>query len=271
MEISHGFNIIFTKIVFYVLISVVIFPIFNWGRSFSPCRLDKCVFGGGLFTSYFPHENFLGMFVACTLPLYIFLEKKSHRLLFLSLNIAIIALTGARIAFAMLALFLVMRFLNSRVLSFFPLCMAIINLIIFILIQNPLFLTGRGEIYAAIRASLSGHWFFGAGFLNFTNIYMNQGGINFQIYHEHGFSSSYLSRFGYLGLLAMILFCSLVIIYRSRIPLVNLQILAILSLTFLSETSAQNTFYNPFSWILVFVYSSISHSHKDELDLTRSI
>jgi len=246
-RIGKDFVIVFRRMILFVILSIVLFAIYNPGRSFRSCRLVKCTFNGNLFTSYFPHENYLGLFMICVLPFYVLWETKRARFFLFGASSILGIMSGSRMVLFALLFFILINLVHDKLIKIIPLVSFFISTWLFVFLRNSDALTQRGSIYEALRGQLSGHWFFGVGFDALSKI--DSAGVKFKIFHEHGAGGSFLFRFGVVGWLLFTLILVYFIIKGDQIGRTAKIAMAIFSVSFVTETICQFTVLNTFSWI----------------------
>ncbi|GEM_PF-4897865 len=159
--VAHLASLLNVTVVFCLAFSYL-----NPGTGRLPCRPDKCGIFGSLYTGFLTHENAAGKLVASLVPAAAAIKSTRRMVATLALAGLFIATTGSRTALA--AFVVSVAFLiylrrqdlreNVHVYLFwrcFPLLALAISFYLF-LTAGLDELTGRGIVYAGIRAQMTG-------------------------------------------------------------------------------------------------------------------
>ena len=245
------------KLQIFLLGLILLYPFFNFERSFSQCTLSKCTFFGKLFTSFFPHENTLALFLFLGSCLFISNITKKRVFLFFLHGFMIIA-TGSRLVFTIFILLTFAIFLKHKYIYIVILALVVASTTFYFSLNNPLAFTGRGQIFIIGREIFFDNSFFGYGFGSLNKAYSELNLIDYRVYHEHNGIGVILLRHGLLGLLAFCLFMFFIgtqLISKERVQLILL--LAIV-LTFPTESASDFSIQNYLSWGYIVAFISIN-------------
>jgi len=218
-------------------------------RGVFTCRSDKCGIFGNLWMGFFPHENALGFFsIVCVGLSFLFKRKLARNLIILLATIQIFA-SGSRLALIALGSLILFNFLNKTLLSIIPMLVMLISLILFLTVDNPLLLTGRGGIWMRVKQRLNSEgWIFGQGMGGFQTG-QSKSIFGFTLVDEQSSVVSIISRYGAFGVVFFFLFLGLFFFYREYLEKKMLVLLATFSVAMISESFAVPTFLNFYSFI----------------------
>ena len=236
-----------------LVLATAVFALVNTNYSVTECRSDKCTEFGILLNSFFPHENFLAMYLAACLPFLRLFKNFWFRNSITLVSVLLIYMSGSRIIYLAIALYFAWSFFKKfrRMALAIPLS-AVLSLVVFLTVRGTDF-TDRGLIYSALWTGLSKSWIFGTG-PNSLEIALANGDLpGFLPSHEHGFAPHVISNFGLLTFVALILF----LVVRTNTlsggespnyRVIDVLPLLVLSLTFSTETPIVLTYSAAFSW-----------------------
>jgi hypothetical protein len=260
--------------VLFVNYLVIGYAILAPGVSFRSCRDNKCSpINDGLFISFFSHENYLGMYIALSFFFYRYLHSRIKKVLLLLAASSIVLLTGSPVAMAILALQLILIILKLR--KVFKL-IALLPLILFagsagvFLIASSYEFTGRGFIYKLIRTQFSQNPFFGQDRFKLQELFLSgESNMRFLAFHEHGIFPFLVFQFGLAGVL---LFTPMFILSagwlrRHLFDCENFLPLALVSITFVSESILSPSILTAFSWLIVLTLGKLPNSSHEEMPI----
>lgn len=250
IEFSFIRRLVSTHLV--VMAMIIVFSILNFDRSFSPCTRDKCSIVGSLFTSFFPHENALALYLLIG-SIFFLIKKSIFGYIFFSVHGALILMTGSRLV--IIALFFVLFFSFFRIQVIYTLTWIVVisSGLLFFANLDPSALTGRGLIFSVGREYFLNNIFFGFGYGALTDASFFSGIISYRVSHEHNGIGALLIRHGILGGIAFVIF-----LWQFGTRLVsrmNLQVLflLVLVLTFPTESNSDFSIQNTFAWVYLFI------------------
>jgi hypothetical protein len=269
-----------------IALSTILYAIAEPSRSLRECREDKCSPIGGLFSSFFPHENVLAFFfmVGPMLSIAFFRNvwmRFFATLLFLTLVVASgsrMAIVGAVVATIVTILMTSRRRVAMSTVTEKTVRVAILGLTIASLGSLFLgfeadFLTGRGDIYGLLYNLWLQQPLFGPGREILQVAYEAGNTWNFLIAHEHG-QGPYLLING--GLLASIAFMIWIVSLLTRTgedvgrQYLVLGILFALSVAFLTEPVWQFAYSSPLFGILLLVMSLTNRTRTQQSSLPKT-
>ena len=244
------------------------FALLNTSYSLTECRVDKCTEFGFLLNSFFPHENFLALTLAATLPFLRVLDNLWLKNLASLLCLTLIYMSGSRIVYFAVMLFFVLQFAKKiRNYSLIIPFSVGLSLLFFATVRGTDF-TDRGLIYSALWSELSEKWIFGSGPQSLEFAFANGKLPGFLPSHEHGIAPHIISNFGLLAFTAIFLF----LVARTRrlaagdkpnFAVVDALPLLVLSITFSTETPLVFTYSGVFSWAwYLFLSRNLLHSSE---------
>ncbi len=241
---------------FLILGFILLFPIFNYSRSFSKCTVDKCSFLGNLLTSFFPHENALALFLFVG-SIFFLARKGIVGNSCFALHGILILMTGSKLVISAYFLLFVFSFLKARILYLCVWCLVASSAILFFARLAPDALTGRGLIFSVGRNFFFDNIFFGYGYGALKDASLNSGAISYRVSHEHNGIAALLIRHGIFGALGIILF--LIKVGSDLNQKLNVQIFLLLGLVFTFPTEANSDFsvQNYLAWVYLFVVARI--------------
>ena len=262
------------KLTVLVLAITVIFAILNPTYSAAPCREDKCEQFGFLLNSFFPHENFLAMFLLASFPFLASIKRIWYRRIAVSISSILIYLTGSRVAyFALFVFFLFWVTKKAKLLTYaLPIAIAT-SAVIFVSVRGIDF-TDRGLIYAALWSELRDKFIFGGGPLTLQNAFAHNLLPGFLPSHEHGFAPHVITTIGVLGFLSILVFSCIAVTKTRKITVTSVSLtlllpVAILFLTASTETPILLNASGPFSWAW-YLFVSVSREESDNLETSLS-
>jgi len=247
------------KLHLMILTLIVLFPIFKFEMAFALCTNEKCSPLGNIFTSFFPHENALGLFLFCGSILFL-VDINKHSLTILLIHGFLILMTASKLAISIYLFVLLYRILKARYLLLFVWLLLFGSLGIFMFLTDPESLTGRGQIFSIGRNLFLQNWIFGNGIDALHDAYFLKNEIGYRVYHEHNGIGAILVRFGIVGLLGLIAF--LFHIRRTLKGQISTQSLLLLGifLTFPTESYSSFSLQNFLSWIYLVAVVNVSHT-----------
>lgn len=239
-----------------ILVLILIFPVFSSSRSFSPCTRDKCSLFGNLFTSFFPHENELAIFLFIG-SIFFLIQKGVFGFSFFLLHGLLILMTGSKLVISIFLLLAFCSFFKSHVVYFFVWCAATTSAILFFVRFNPEALTGRGLIFSVGRNFFFENVFFGYGYGALTDASLKAGLISYRVAHEHNGIAALLVRHGIFGAVGLVVY--LVKVGLDLRQKLRLQIFLIfgLILTFPTEANSDFSIQNHLAWVYLVVMAEI--------------
>lgn len=265
---SFTFALIF-KIRFFqtlVLLVICIFPFINYSRSFTKCTIDKCSIIGKLFTSFFPHENALALFLFIGSILY-FNKKSFFNIFMVSLHGILIVMTGSRLVIIIFFVLLLCTFLKPIAMYFAIWVVAVAAGVLYFTLMNPASLTGRGLIFLIGRNIFFENPLFGFGFGALTEAHSKWDLIGYGVSHEHNGIGVILIRHGLVGGLAFVFYLAKIGKDISRKSKTQMLLLLGLVLTFPTEAASDFTLQNYLSWVyLVALVSLVKEDNSNSCD-----
>ena len=189
-----------------------------------PCRIDKCGIFGNMFTGFFYQENGAARVVVLLIPVACAITSRWYLLLTLSIATVYVAATGSRTSLASLAIAIVIVFVVRRrmmgksvktdipwPLRLAPLA-ALAASAYLMYTDDPHALTGRGEIYAGIRAQLHGEgMILGSGSDTVSHLILAYNALAFG---EHGQVPHLAVRAGAIGIALFTL--AMIAVFRKK-------------------------------------------------------
>lgn len=259
---ARTFNLL-AKTSVALVASIVLYALIVPARSWSVCREDKCLAPGGLFTSYFPHENFLSMLLVSVIPMFFWIRSVKLRIVLIATVLTLIFITGSRMAIAVtVVLGLLLCFRKARYLSFTPV-LALLGSLLAFLFGSGDFLTGRGAIYEVIRSAFAANWFLGPGQNAVDFAFYSSHQLLFLPANEQGEAPHLLARYGVFGFGATLYFLYLQHkVISSSYGLNDLDWFkrfgpaVLLSAFFVTETPLMFSFASPYCWVFLIFISS---------------
>ena len=247
-----------------ILSFIILFPLFNHSRSFSSCTADKCSLLGNLFTSFFPHENALALFLFIGSILFVLRQGLFGYSLF-ALHGILILMTGSKLVISIFVLLLFFSFLKTRILFAAVWCVIVSSASLFFAHLAPEALTGRGLIFSVGRNYFFDNVFFGFGYGALTDASLNSGDISYRVSHEHNGIAALLVRHGIFGALAITLY--LIKVGSDLTQKLRLQIFLLLGLvlTFPTEANSDFSVQNYLAWVYLFVVAKFSAFGPEEV------
>lgn len=176
-----------------------------------PCRIDKCGIFGNMFTGFFYQENGAARVVVLLVPVAAAISSRWYLMLTLALATVYVAATGSRTSLLSLAIAIIIAVVVRRrlmgkstkttvpwPLRLAPLAALGASAYLFYT-DDPHALTGRGEIYAGIRAQLHGEGLLlGTGSATVSHLIL---AFNALAFGEHGQMPHIAVRAGAVGVL----------------------------------------------------------------------
>ena len=207
----HTMNTVRDVSCIFMLLSSFIDPL----NSQLACRADKCGIFGSLFTGFFYTENSAAQFVLLLVPATITLQSRA-RVIFSSMLAAVFLLaTGSRTSLLTLLAICLYVLAHRRAMTaagthriwllwrLLPLAALAVSTFQFLVLSGSE-LTGRGAIYAGIRAQLHGYALLvGSGPDTMQRIFRDGLLRHFQAFGEHGEAPHLLVQ---AGIPALVLF-----------------------------------------------------------------
>jgi hypothetical protein len=240
-----------------ILSFILLFPIFNYSRSFSPCTADKCSFLGNLFTSFFPHENALALFLFVG-SIFFLARKGIFGYSFFALHGILILMSGSKLVISVFFLLFFFAFFKARILYACVWCVVASSAILFFTRLDPDALTGRGLIFSVGRNFFFDNVFFGYGYGALTDASLNSGEISYRVSHEHNGIAALLIRHGIFGALGITFYLIKVGSDLNQKLRVQIFLLLGLVLTFPTEANSDFSVQNYLAWVYLFVVAKIS-------------
>jgi hypothetical protein len=212
------------------------------------CRVDKCGIFGSYYTGFLTQENAAGKLVASLVPAAVAIRSTRRMVASLGLAGIFIAATASRTALAAfvvgVAFVIYLRRQDLResvhvsvAWRTIPVVALAVSLYLFLTVDDQA-MTGRGAIYAGIRAQLHGDaLFFGSGANTMLRVAELGGTAGVVVGGEHGQAPHLLVHAGVLGLVLFALAAASLIAYRHWTPLraVALGFILVASAQFLTE------------------------------------
>lgn len=254
-----------------IALSTILYGFADPSRSLRVCREDKCSPIGGLFSSFFPHENVLAFFFMVGPMLSIaFFRNVWMRFFATLLFLALVVVSGSRMAIAGAAAATVVTILMSSRgrgakrtvteksvrFAIFGLTLASLGSLFLGFEAN--FLTGRGDIYGLLRNLWLQQPLFGPGREILQVAYEAGNTWNFLIAHEHGQGPYLLINGGLLAGAAFSIWIISILKGNDMDPAKQYLVLGMLfavSVAFLTEPVWQFAYSSPLFGILLLVLS----------------
>jgi hypothetical protein len=195
--------------------SAALFMILRSDLSQVSCRADKCGLGGAIEQSFFTHENLLALFIAVLLPFLAATSVIIRRCTF-ALGASLVLLSGSRSGLLALALAAFVlpalrgraggrRSLLHTILKGAPILGLLVSAYVFTFAEG-LDLTGRGQIYDAVKRGLDGvAWLYGGGSDSLDYAYRYGFTSGFRAAHEHGAVPAALNNGGVVALTILVI------------------------------------------------------------------
>lgn len=236
-----------SSVYFIVFGGVLIFALMQPQRSFVNC-LQSCLVHDRNLTSFFSHENFLGMFLLFG---YIAIKKVQNSLLYMILKVLItltILATGSYLAFSIAIFFIFHERYEVKIIRFIPLGTFLVSTLLFFAPLPYDFISGRGQIYGILKEQFWQNWLFGSGH-TFPARALYEGHISFLLFHEHGAGPQSLSRTGIIGWLCMVYILITLTKAYATFSDPEKKLFLFWGLTFATESLSSISLSNHFVWI----------------------
>lgn len=245
-----------------ILMSVLIYQIVFYQDAVAECRIDKCSPFGGLWHSYLPQENNLGLLVATLVPLLAFLGRRKTRWFALGIALALLVGSGSRTAqlmavVAYLGYLLIrnnenyMQSPRSTLRAFLrsvPLLSIIASVIIMLESQLNLF-TNRGDIAQIVLRGFREEPVFGPGRSILYRAYEERVTGRYILVHEHGQLPYLMTNVGIVGCIFFFLILAAWISSKSLHPL-SIALFSTVAVGFVTEPMWEINVATPYFWTL---------------------
>jgi hypothetical protein len=268
-SVSESLVRLLSNISISVVFVTVIFSISNPEYAIAPCRPEKCNEAGFLLNGFFPHENFLAMFLLASIAFALSIRNLWYRGALLGVYSALIYLTSSRAALLAILVFLILWFTKKLKLLIFVIPMALVSSAsVFIFIRGT-DLTDRGLIYSALWTELQDKWIFGGGPLTLEKAFAHGNLPGFLPSHEHGVAPHVITKLGILVFVSLFVYLVLAVWVNRNVPWKNYKVtlLSPMGLLFLmaaTETALQLAATAPFSFAW-YLFVSLSRGETEIL------